>query len=204
VSHRRVTHACRIRLRTVMMVSARSKYASMTSSRRSYQRCSRLKPLCQELVRSTCQRCPAWIGALSPLSAIWPVMPRVASSSRVVCESYPASRWTRMSSGSGPGHRVCPAWGPAAGSRGAAVNGRFTQLTETRQGRTITMTYSGASWPIDGFRPRLHQARALRQSNGSPHGRQRRRPARRAGRYPARLSAVSTLSSAGKAGSSRA
>jgi hypothetical protein len=40
----------RMRLRTVVMVSARSKKASMTSSRRSWQRCSRLKVLCRALV----------------------------------------------------------------------------------------------------------------------------------------------------------
>jgi len=33
------------------------------------------------------QRCPAWMGALSPLWAISPVMPRAANSSRVFCES---------------------------------------------------------------------------------------------------------------------
>lgn len=38
--------------------------------------------------RSTCQRCPAWSGALWPLWAICPAIPRAASSSRVFCESY--------------------------------------------------------------------------------------------------------------------
>jgi hypothetical protein len=36
-------------LRTVLIASAKSKNASMTSSRRSQQRWSRLKPLCQAL-----------------------------------------------------------------------------------------------------------------------------------------------------------
>jgi hypothetical protein len=35
-----------------------------------------LKALCQALVRSTGQRCRAWIGALSPLWAILPAIPR--------------------------------------------------------------------------------------------------------------------------------
>jgi hypothetical protein len=48
------------------------------------------------------QRWLARIGAFSPLCAIWPVILRAAVSSRVTWESYPASRWTRMSSGSGP------------------------------------------------------------------------------------------------------
>jgi hypothetical protein len=39
------------------------------------------------VVRSTCQRSPAWMGALSPLWAIWPVIPQAASSSRVFAES---------------------------------------------------------------------------------------------------------------------
>jgi hypothetical protein len=39
-----------------MMASARSKNASMTFLRRSQQRWSRLKALCQALVRSACQR----------------------------------------------------------------------------------------------------------------------------------------------------
>ena len=34
--------------------------------------CSRLKLLCQALVRSACQRCPAWIGALSPFTGDFP------------------------------------------------------------------------------------------------------------------------------------
>ena len=39
---------------------------------------------------------------LAALWAICPVIPRAASSSRVFCESYPASRCTRVSPGSGP------------------------------------------------------------------------------------------------------
>ena len=54
-----------------MIASARSKKASTTRSRRSSQRCKRLKALCQALVRSTCQRWLAWMGALLPVWVIW-------------------------------------------------------------------------------------------------------------------------------------
>src|SRR3979490_13061 len=85
-----------------MLVSARSKKASMMGPRRSWKRWSRLNALCQALVRSTCQRWLAWMGAFSPLWAIWPWRPRPASSSRVLPESYPESRCAVMSSGNGP------------------------------------------------------------------------------------------------------
>ncbi len=75
--------ACRMGLRRVMMMSARSKNASTTDSVRSWQHRSRLKAFCQAWVRSTCQRCPVGMGALSPVWAISPRMLRLSISARV-------------------------------------------------------------------------------------------------------------------------
>jgi hypothetical protein len=67
----------------MMTALASAMSASMTRVRRSVQMWSFLKPrLCQELVRSTTQRAPAWSG--KPLMLITPVQPSSASRSRVV------------------------------------------------------------------------------------------------------------------------
>jgi hypothetical protein len=59
-------------LRTVMIASARPENAPVTSSPRSQQRRRRLKESSQALARSTCQRCPAWTGALAAFTGDFP------------------------------------------------------------------------------------------------------------------------------------
>src|SRR5882757_2130949 len=70
----------RMRLRTVLLVSARSKKASMTSSRRSWQHCSRLKVLCRALVRHA-----LGAGVVPALSSRVVMTCRLAESARTDC-----------------------------------------------------------------------------------------------------------------------
>lgn len=68
------------------MALARAIKTSITRVRRSIQISSLRKPrLCQELVRSTTQRVSACKGV--PLVEMRPSQPRMASRSRVLCES---------------------------------------------------------------------------------------------------------------------
>jgi hypothetical protein len=65
----------------VMIASARSKNASMTSSSRSWQRCSRLKALCQALCPLDVPALPGLDGCLvfltGDLAGLWrPVTPQ--------------------------------------------------------------------------------------------------------------------------------
>lgn len=89
-----------------MMALARAMNASMTVVRLSVQMWSFLNPrLCQELVRSTTQRAPTWIGAGFPLVAIWWSQPSVAmhvrylllvTRPRVVKSGAGISSWTEQ------------------------------------------------------------------------------------------------------------
>lgn len=93
-----MVRAWRSSRRTMMTVLARAMNASMTWARRSVQMASFLKPrLCQELVRSTFQRCPAWRG--TPFLLITVRQPSSASTARAGVLSYPASRCTVICSG---------------------------------------------------------------------------------------------------------
>ena len=86
LSQRWLVQASRRSLRTMIAAFARAMKASITRARRSVQMASFLKPrLCQELVRSTTQRAPAWRG--KPFLLITPLQPNSSRRSRVTALS---------------------------------------------------------------------------------------------------------------------
>ena len=165
VSQRWVVQAVRTRRRTVMMAFARATQAAWTGAARSVTTARAAKPrLCQEFVRSTCQRRVRSIGTYSPLGLMFAFIPSSLSRSRVTFESYPASRWTVMISGSPTPNRCSRRPRCSRVGRSSGESLRFAPARTTPSGTPAPSTST------DRFRPLFPRSTGERPVLSPPHG----------------------------------
>jgi hypothetical protein len=161
--------------------------------------------LCQALVRSTCHRRLAWIGAFSPLCAISQCRPRSASRVRVSLEITPRGHDLALpvSSSRGAGRRCAHAVpDPCPDGRGPhGVSRVFTGPTTTEGGRRSNsgLVRSFARRDSTGrtrsrCRPTARLSRCRRDGNGD--GNTGRRPRARLNPHVRLSSAIDAMAAA--------